>query len=281
MENWAAHAFLVRCAAVIRQRGKLSSVFDRSDMVPLIDQDPFVKALQDFKQTFGESKVSFTPSEAWSRLLSEKCVMAIVWPMSLASEESSPVPNDQSAVAESISIASVPGSSKWFDLQAREWFERNGPEDQTTVDYLGFAGLVGSVSGETRHASSAFEFLQWLSSPSISSTVLNGSQQSGPVRKSQLKSALRWSGSQLTPIAGESMADQIRAAHNNSVAFVFPRVPGYLEYIQSLDRHVRECLAGKSTAEESLISASKEWEAITERIGRTEQTANLRRGNGL
>jgi multiple sugar transport system substrate-binding protein len=280
-DNWAAHAFLVRCAAMVRQRGKLSSVFDRSDMTPLIDQDPFVEALRDLKRTFGESKVSFTPAEAWSRLLNGKCVMAIAWPMSLVSEDSSFTPNDESNVSESISIASVPGSSKWFDLQAGEWFERDGSEEQTSVDYMGFAGLVGSVSRETRHASSAFEFLQWLSSSPISSTVLNGSQQSGPFRKSQLKSALRWSGSRLTPTAGESMADQVRAAHNNSVAFVFPRVPGYLDYVQSLDRHVRRCLAGKSRAEESLKSVADEWEAITERIGAAEQTANLRRGDGL
>ena len=100
-------------------------------------------------------------------------------------------------------------------------------------------------------------------------------------RKSHLKAASRWSGSQLAPPAAESMADLIRTAHSNPVALVFPRIPGYHDYLQSLDKHVRECLAGKSSAVESLESVAKQWETITERIGRTEQTANLRRGNGL
>jgi len=236
-ENWAAHTFLLRCASMIRQRGKLSSVFDRSDMTPLIDRPPFVDALKDLKQTFGEQKDWASPDQAWSRLLAGKCVMTIAWPMNLPSDEASSDSTSESKVAESIATAAVPGAGRWFDLQAGEWFERSSADDQTVVDYLGFAGLVGSVAGETRHASSAFDFLQWLSSQSISSSVLSGSPQSGPFRRSQLKSAARWSGS--------------------------------------------ECLAGKFSASEALKSVAKEWDGITERIGRTEQTANLRRGNGL
>ena len=280
-ENWAAHAFLLRCAATIRQRGKLSSVFDRSSMKPLINQEPFVDALKDLKTTFGDQKGSITPAEAWTRLQNGKCVMTLAWPMNLPQDDLSSEPESESEVAEWISTAAVPGSGRWFDLQAGEWFEREAAEDQRVVDYMGFGGLLGSVSGETRHAASSFEFLQWLCSQSISSTVLNGSQQSGPFRKSHLKAASRWSGSQLAPPAAESMADLIRTAHSNPVALVFPRIPGYHDYLQSLDKHVRECLAGKSSAVESLESVAKQWEAITEGIGRTEQTANLRRGNGL
>ena len=276
-ENWAAHTFLQRCAATIRQRGKLSTVFDRSSMKPLIDQAPFVEALSDLKRQAGSLDLSLTPADAWQQMLDGQLVMTIAWPTNMQSDEVA----NESDIAESISIASIPGANRWFDLQAAKWFEREAADAEQSVDYFGFAGLVGSVSSESRHASSAFQFLQWLSSSPISSTVLNGSQQSGPFRKSQLKSASRWSGSQLTPAAGDSMAEQIRAAHNNPVAFVFPRVPGYSDYIRSLDKHVRKCLAGKSTAAESLKSAAEEWEAITERIGRMEQTANLRRVNGL
>lgn len=276
-DNWAAHAFLLRCAAIIRQRGKLSSVFDRSNMKPLIDREPFVEALNDLKESFGDQKDLFTPADAWQRLLDGKCVMTIAWPMNLASDESS----GESEVAESISAAAVPGSVKWFDLQAGKWFERDSEDDQKSVDYLGFGGLQGSVSNGSRHTSTAFDFLQWLCSQSISGTVLNGSQQSGPFRKSQLRSVARWSGSQLSPSTSEAVADLTRSAHSSPVALEFPRLPGYHDYIQSLDRQIRKCLAGSSSAPDALQAVAEEWEAITDRIGRTEQTANLRRGNGL
>jgi ABC-type glycerol-3-phosphate transport system substrate-binding protein len=275
-ENWAAHTFLLRCASTIRQRGKLSTVFDRSNMKPLIDREPFVEALDELQELFSEQEQTITPAQAWTKLLQSKSVMTIAWPMNLLDE--TPIDND---VAESISVAPVPGSSKWFDLQSEEWSNRDSPQEQRSVDYLGFGGLVGSVSSETRHASSAFEFLQWLCSRSISSDVLGGSQQSGPFRRSQLKSISRWAGSQLSPSATESMANTIQAAHSNPVALLFPRVPGYDDYIRSLDRQVRECLAKNSSARQALRSAAEEWEAITDRIGRTEQTANLRRSNGL
>ena len=82
-EHWAAHAFLLRCAATIRQRGKLSSVFDRSSMKPLINQEPFVDALKDLKETFGDQNGSITPAEAWTRLQNGKCAMTLAWPMNL------------------------------------------------------------------------------------------------------------------------------------------------------------------------------------------------------
>ena len=276
-ENWAAHVFLLRCAASIRQQGKLSTVFDRSNMKPLIEKAPFVQALNDLKDSFGDRDNLVTPAEAWKRLLDGKCVMTIAWPMSIESPE----PSDSTDIGEHISVTSVPGSNRWYDLQAGKWFERVSAEDQRSVEYLGFGGLVGSVSSDSRHTSSAFEFLEWLCSKTINATVMTGSQQSGPFRRSQLKSIERWTGFHLPPQTSESVADLIKLTHSQPVVLIFPRVPGYYDYLKSLDRHVRTCLEENSSAEAALKSVAQEWEIITDKIGRTEQTANLRRVNGL
>ncbi len=278
--NWATHSFLLRCAATIRQRGKLSTVFDRSNMEPLIDQPPFVQALDDLKKHFGKLERPATPAKAWQQMTAGNCVMAIGWPMNIQSDDSDVAP-DELDYGDSILIAAVPGSESWFDLQSKQWMERPSPEDQKSVSYLGFGGLVASVSSESRLTSSAFDFLQWLGSKSMGAVVLTGSQQSGPIRKSQLKSLSKWTGPQLSPAGGEAMAHLIRETNGQSVTLMFPRLPGYYDYIRSLDRHVRKCLEDEFSAQEALSLVAQEWDSITDQIGREAQTANLRRANGL
>jgi len=50
-EGWAGHTFISRVASNVRTRGSFSFLFDRSTMEPLVEQAPFIEALEYLKRT--------------------------------------------------------------------------------------------------------------------------------------------------------------------------------------------------------------------------------------
>ncbi len=289
-KGWAAHLFLARCAASIRQQGKLSTLFDRSTMKPLIDQPPFVEALESLQALFGrlsdtqpETKAELTPREPreiYQRIAQGKCAMAITWPQPLELDPDS----IDDATAAQIAVAPLPGSGRWYDLLVGKWNERSA-DAVNEVAYTGFSGLVGSVLTDSRRTSTAFDLLAWLTSKSISSLVLTGDQQSGPFRRSHLASPAKWAGPLLSPDAADAYAASITAAHGGDLVLVFPRLPGYADYVDSLDAalidHLVKNKSASGSASETLQLVARKWEFITDKIGREAQTANLRNVSGL
>jgi multiple sugar transport system substrate-binding protein len=48
-------------------------------------------------------------------------------------------------------------------------------------------------------------------------------------------------------------------------------IPGAAQYQDALDLHVNKALAGQETPQQALDAAAKEWDAITDKLGRDSQ----------
>ena len=269
--------FLARAAPLIRNRGKLSTVFNRRTMQPLITDPPFQKALEDLKRLMSEPvQLELTPAQVYQNVLAGQAAIGVTWPGKHLIDETV----DTETSPANVGFTAIPGSRQWFDSQSKKWNLRP-KEDSQNVDLIGFSGLVASVSKSSRNAKWAFKFLEWLSSKSISLITVVQSPRSGPFRASHLGDPTRWTDSRISDDAARQYAAVIRNCNNQNIVFLFPRLPGREEYLEVLDRRVRECLEGKLEPDAALELVAEEWETITEGKGRQLQISQLRRDAGL
>ncbi len=257
-DYWRAQMLLLRSAAYVRARGRTSTIFERGSGKPMIANAAYVKALEGLQavcaNNYDELKQQ-TPKQTFLDLLSGKTAIAITWP------SASFQPETDSELSDLIAIANVPGSSKLFDSAKGTWSERDS-DTIKNVPLIGFSGLVASITVNSSNIGSARELLKWLPSKSISNSVLPKSEQTGPFRASHLGNPAKWTGGLVSPEAGEEYATVIRAANENTVIVVFPRIPGQAKFIAVLDRAVEDVLSMKESATAALTNAAGQFEQL-------------------
>ncbi len=277
-KGWAAHVFLARAAPAIAQRGRLSTVLDRQTMKPLIAELPFVEALEQLQSIATERSLDLTPRDVYELAISGDSSIALGWP-ARGFVDASEIDESQDAV-ENLRIVSLPGVTTWFDKTSGSWVKR-GQDDQTKVDLIGFSGLIAGVSSQSQKEQTAWEFLEWLSSKSISLVTLTESPSVGPFRASHLGDASRWTGDRISEDVSDEYSEVVSANHDRPQAMIFPRLPSQHLYLEVLDKEVRLAVSGEKSAEASLAAVAEKWDAITDSIGRKAQIKRLKQTRGL
>lgn len=257
-DYWRAQMLLLRSAAYLRARGRVSTVFNRNSGKPMIDNPGYVKALEGLLTIAGTNYDQLSkqdPKQTFQAMLDGQTAIAITWPSATFQSDS------ESEFTDRISIANIPGSKSIFNPSKGTWSERDSETTQD-VPLIGFAGLVASISANSNNIISAQELLKWLPSKPISNSVLAKSVHSGPFRASHLGNPVKWTGGLVTPEAGEEYASVIRAANENTVVIVFPRIPGQSKFIAALDEAVDNAMEGRESASDALKKAAGEFEQI-------------------
>ena len=272
-DRWASVSFLAMCAADIRYRGKLSTVFENSDMQPLINRKPFVAKLSALKKAADEADLSLTPADVYRRMLEGDSAMAIGWP-SMGLLDKTPPANEH------VRIARLPGSADWFDFD-EQVFVRRDKDDPIHVDSLGFEGRMASVAEDSGNTLTSFEFIAWLASKQISLLYLPQSASGAAFRASHLGNMARWTGEGLAPDAIDQYSDILKASDLSNTSFVFPRIPGVREYRSRLDAAIQECLSGATDPQSALDSVVQGWNGISKVQGLKKQKSWLRKSVGF
>lgn len=274
--DWCGNTFLARAAALIRDRGKITTLFDRKTMEPLVTAEPLVDSLNDLKKLTSMSDEALTPADAFAKFAAGNAVFALTYP--------TPLPQSLAANIEEASenwgIARVPGQTEIYDMKERQW-QRRSKEVSPQVDALGFEAINISVTAGTSHASDAFDFATWLVGKQMSEILL--SDFTGPFRATHLARLGKWSGiEQASRAFVDRYTDTIRATHDSSIVFVFPQIPGKQRYQQVLNEEVSKFLFDENgDAKSTLTKVQQRWESITDELGRDEQVAQLRQSSGF
>ncbi len=283
-KGWAAKTFLARVAPAVCHRGKLSIVFDRRTLEPLIASAPFVEALEQLKSIASERSLDLKPTDVFALATAGDSSIAFGWPALAFSNETE---NEKATEnggdlsnKDVISIHSLPGINRWYDHQNSNWIKRS-EADEPQIDLIGFSGLVASVSTTSRKQATAFKLLQWLPSKSISLLTLVESPTLGPFRASHLGDASRWTGDAISADLADQYAEVIASNHERSMFMMFPRVPGQQEYLAALDDGVRNVMSGSQSAQAALDEVAETWQAITERLGREAQAKEFKKESGF
>jgi multiple sugar transport system substrate-binding protein len=259
-EGWAGQLLLARAAAYAVHRDQISPLFRFDNLAPLIDQPPYVRALEELVNAAKAghlAKEKMTPPEAFQALRSGRCAMALTW----AASNIDDAKREHDAA---IRFALLPGAKQAYRFATQSWEERS-IDDSIHVPLLAPAGRMAAASDASSDARRAQGLVIWLSGREVS-------QQTGPhsaattlFRNSQIPASTRWTGS-LPAETSRQYAETLRDSLSLSITFPALALPGRLEYLPALDKAVHEALGGKPAAE-ALADAAKQWTAITERLG--------------
>ena len=269
--GWAGHSFIGRVAANVRARGSFSFLFDRSTMEPLIEQKPFIEAIEYLKRTASKRSSELSPQDVFELTAKGEAAVAMCWPTKEA--------EFKIGQRDALAVGKVLGSKKIYDFRRATWKERLADE-QICVDSLGFGGLVASRIAGTRHEDTATSFMKWVSGKRIILKTAAQSKLTGPVRASHLGDLSGWAGETVPLEVLDEYADVVRDLHERKLVVVFPRIPGSDRYYAALDLGLRAALTGKKPPAAAMSEVAEQWNQITDSLGRRKQIIAMQHESG-
>jgi multiple sugar transport system substrate-binding protein len=259
-KSWAGQTLLARAAAYAMHREQISPLFRFDSMAPLIDQPPYIRALEELiaaAKAGGFHDQHATPEQAWLELARGHCAMAVTWAMPLEATE-------RAANKGQIAFAVLPGSSQAYRFATKNW-EHRGEDDSSHVPVLAISGRMAGVSSSSSDPRRAEGFVVWLAGREVSQHISPASQATTLFRNSHVANSSRWTGS--LPAEASRQYGEI-VAETLSVPRAFPGVtlPGRLDYLAALDEAVDQAVGGELSAKEALQKAAARWREITDQL---------------
>ena len=269
-----AENLILRAAAYVVTPGRYSTYFDVESMEPLIDSAPFQRALDELVASssysrFGGNKDNFATFTAG------KTLFALTIPMNSSVEDS-----DQTGFVEQlpISVAKVPVSKFRYDYSRSTWISR---EELAPIYYSGFHGFLAGIDANTENKVMAQEFLVWLGSKRTLNSISSVAPQLGTARSSQIAMIDQWVGEQLDNEAITEYSSVVENATNASLAIEWVQLKSSGDYISALDRAIESAINGDVDSASALSNCKKQWQQITDGIGRDQQKSSYRAGTGF
>ncbi len=269
--GWAARSLLARAAAYARHPNQYSTLFHFATMKPLINQPPFVRALQELvvaAKYQPREALQMSPAEATQQLLAGQTLMAIGWPSAAGTAM------NRNAEPREIGFAELPGSTDVYHLAEATWQQRAANEP-VHVPTLGLDGRMGAVTWSSRHATRAGQLLLWLTASDQGPRISSRSTHTTLFRQSYLDQPQLW----VEPILATSApqyAAVLAASQSRPSWLMMLRLPGQADYLAALDQAVRDAAQGKIAAQDALDQVATTWSQITQQRNiETQRQANL------
>ena len=257
--------------------------FDPGTMKPLIESPGHVRALEtlvDLVQFGPREMLGWESGRSWDYFLAGHAALTFSWGDlgALAQQEGSKVKGK-------VGVAQLPGSGEYFSLAQGKWARSE------TVNRVGNT-TGGSWAGVISRHSKAPEATYYL-------LALMATRE-----KSKVYAARGWDGLDpgrsfhFLPPHGSAKIDDYLKAHwneadvrdylhayydtfSNPLQLPYLRIPGTYSYLQALNLHVAEAVAGQVSARAALKATALDFEEITLRTGRDAQRRAYRASLGL
>lgn len=237
--------FLLRYLAYA---GDNPQYFDPATMEPKINSPEAVAALENYIKAVKSGPTGVLGWE-WDELINAflggQVAMIFHWP-------------DEGKRGEQLA-KNVPGGTMGFFLPPKR--------------SMAFGGWVMGVSKDSKNPEAAYATMRMLLAPDISlEMVTNPDSGQDFFRLSHFNSEA----------VKKAVPPEYLTVYNASIAQLFPelRIPGGFEYYDFLDVQVQKALAGEASAKDALDEAARQWNAITDRLGRDKQLAKYQAAMG-
>ncbi|MBE3597899.1 MAG: extracellular solute-binding protein [Limnochordaceae bacterium] len=257
--------------------------FDPENMNPLINSPGHVRALELLLQLakFGPSaQLSWDLGEAWDYFMRGKAVLTFSWGDvgGLVQEPG------RSVIKGKLGTAMLPGTLEVWDREHNRWVKFDSPNVVGNTTGGSWHGVISALS---KNPEVAYHFLAFLAMTPISQWhayrgwdgVDPGTRHHflAPQGDAKLEDyvAQGWN--------AEDVREYTQAYYETFFAerqLPYLRIPGGHEYWVSLDQHISEALTGAVSAKEALDRTARDWDEITNRLGRREQLELYRQSIG-
>jgi multiple sugar transport system substrate-binding protein len=254
--------FLARAAAYAKHPDDPAYYFDPDTMRARIADPGFVRALEDDVRSLSlgpPGMVNFAGNDVRTWFVRGNVAMAIDWANIGIDAAGSPV----SVVRDKVGYAQLPGADRVYDARARRWDVRRNAASAMVGNYIFL------VNRKSAHQDAAFAFAAHMTSRAMTQrlTVTPGTGVN-PSRASHLEDAAAWQANGFSPESARAYLDTLRVALSNPNHIFDLRIPGSDRYYRALDQALHAALTGELKPQKALAQAAKEWEQITDELGR-------------
>lgn len=272
--------FNSRASGYAKYPGNPAVFFDPKDMTPYINTPPFVQALQDIIDSLpGEP-----PDEKTADLLKTLGIfltgtgsMVHWW----ADVGVNVYTNNTSVVQDKVGFDILPGATKVYNQQSKAWEQVNGTGTPTAngtginfAPYLAFLGwgLYVMKGAEKEGISEAcWDLIVHLTSKEIS--LWENIYPSGfnPWRKSHFADPKQWTITGFSLDSATQYLNAIKNSYNHWNRIIDLRIPGLGQYWELAENAWTRAVAGEVKPQEALDQAAKDWQQLTDQLGRANQ----------
>jgi hypothetical protein len=144
------------------------------------------------------------------------------------------------------------------------------PVRDSDLPLLGYDDRLIAVTASSRNAASAFNLVEWIAQPDISSQLARAGNAVYPARVS-LASSPAWYVEELTAMERAGIGKRLIAELSGEKFLMIPRIPSIDEYLAALTDAAKSAVLNRVPPQEALNQAARRWEEITEAHGRQSQ----------
>ncbi len=260
--------FLGRASAYAKYPGDPSLFFDVDTMKPRVNNAGFVQALEDYVaiKKFGPpGEENFDVGDVRSQFPGGQTALALDW------ADVGVICQDPKAsvVQGKCGTVILPGSQMVFNSKTGKM------EDLGKVSHAPFLAFGGWTIGVTKfstHADAAFDFAAYMGSKELAGALATMPNSGvNPNRASVLDNLDLWIKSGMDKNDAVEYLAAIKQTIQDPNNILDLRIPGAFEYFDALDTGVTKAIAGEMKAKDALDQVAKDWDAITDRLGRDKQ----------
>jgi multiple sugar transport system substrate-binding protein len=266
-KKWAFYTFFDRAAAYGKHPSDPNFFFDPESMKPRINTPPFVRALEEWKKVlkFGPSgMVTMGYDEDRIFFPGGKAAQTYEW------HDIGTLTYDakRSTMKGKGGYSICPGSKEVYNQKTKSWDKGTGPDGINFAPGLWFGGWTMGVTVGTKVQDAALDFAVYMGwEKSMDENVLPDSGVN-PSRNSHFSNIKAWTDAGFDERSAKDYLTAIKATYEHPNAVVDPRIPAVFEYYDIVEEHINSALSGQETPQAALDAAAKQWDELTDRVGR-------------
>lgn len=257
--------------------------FDPETMEPLINSPGHVRALEfliELAKTGPAAQVGWSLGEAWDYFLRGKAIFVFSWGDvgALVQDPS------RSRIKGKLGASILPGSEEVYDLQQRRWVR---PATPNVVGNTTGGSWHGVISALSRNPEVVYSFYALMATKPVSLWNANrGWTGVDPGVKFHFLPPQGTASLQDYLAQGwneNDLKEYLKAYYDNFYAptiLTYLRIPGTFEYWTILDQNLSAAMSGQLTPKEALDRTARQWNEVTNRLGRQEQLRLYREAIG-
>jgi len=258
--------------------------FDFETMKPIINEPGHVRALEfliKLAKTGPAAQTGWDLGEAWDYFLRGKAVFTFSW-----GDVGALVQDPQrSKIKGKMGASILPGVMEVYDRGQKQFVKMDLPNVVGNTTGCSWHGVISKLSKNPEVAYHLLAFhatekvSQWAARLGWDGVDIGRQNQflqpRGPLTVEEYVKEGGWD--------PNDIVEYEKAYYDNFYAktmFPYLRIPGGPEYLNALDIHLSEAMTGRVSAQEALDRTAKDFDDITERLGRDEQLKLYREAMG-
>lgn len=268
--------FLGLAASFAKAPGNPAYFFDPNTMKPEINNPGFVKALDYYASLVKVGPPGVTNwdvGDIRSNFPAGKVVLGIDW------GDVGPLASDpnSSVVVGKWGSSLEPAVDQYWDNKKKAWVNA-----RNQAPFLAFGGWIQGVTSTSKNKAAALDFAAFMGNETMSLRLaVEPGTGVNPHFVTDMKDLVPWTKLGMTAPQAKEYLDAIGNIIGNSNNVVDLRIPGAAEYFDALDTQLAQAVAGQVSSKDALDAVAKQWDQITDRLGRDQQKKLYRQMLGL